>query len=167
MGRDAIAIDFDGTLCVNAYPEIGEPIHRVIEKAKKRKAEGAGLILWTCREGERLQNAIDWCKQQGLEFDAVNESLPEWLEMFGTAPRKIGATEYWDDRAVNPINQPVCCGECKHYHKDTGYCKIHSYFFEEEGVSCSPAESPTWTMFDEDDYCSDGERKDAENGNIT
>ena len=60
----------------------------------------AGLILWTCREGELLQQALDACAQWGLHFDAVNESLPSWIAAFGTRPRKVGASEYWDDRAV-------------------------------------------------------------------
>mgnify|MGYP000905885491 FL=1 len=46
-----------------------------------------------------LQQALDACKGWGLEFDAVNESLPEWRERYGNDPRKIGASEYWDDRA--------------------------------------------------------------------
>lgn len=98
--REAIAIDFDGCLCVAAYPEIGTPKWEVIEAAKKRQREGAGLILWTCREGELLQNAIAACKSWGLTFDAINESLPDWIEAYGTHPRKVGASEYWDDRAV-------------------------------------------------------------------
>ena len=101
--RDAIAIDFDGTLCTNEYPEIGRPIMIVINAAKKRQADGCGLILWTCREGKLLEDAISWCRDHGLEFDAVNESLPEWKEMFVNDPRKVGATEYWDDRSVNPF----------------------------------------------------------------
>ena len=101
--RDAIAIDFDGTLCENEYPEIGKPIQRVIDEAKRRQKEGCGLILWTCREGEMLEKALAFCKEQGLVFDAVNESLPEWKEMFGNDPRKCGATEYGDDRSVNPL----------------------------------------------------------------
>jgi len=98
--RDAIAIDFDGCLSDGQYPHIGNPKWDVIERAKKRQREGAGLILWTCREGQTLQDAIDACKSWGLEFDAINESLPDWIEAFGTHPRKVGATEYWDDRAV-------------------------------------------------------------------
>lgn len=98
--RDAIAIDFDGCLCVNAYPNIGAPNWGVIAKAKERQAAGAGLILWTCREGQLLQDAVDACRSWGLTFDAVNESLPDWIEAFGTRPRKVGATEYWDDKAV-------------------------------------------------------------------
>ena len=98
--RDAIAIDFDGCLCVNAYPDIGAPNWGVIAKAEERQASGAGLILWTCREGLLLQAAVQACREWGLTFDAINESLPDWIEAFGTRPRKVGATEYWDDRAV-------------------------------------------------------------------
>ena len=72
----------------------------VIDKAIAEQAAGAGLILWTCREGELLQQALDACAQWGLHFDAVNESLPSWIAAFGTRPRKVGASEYWDDRAV-------------------------------------------------------------------
>lgn len=99
--RKAIAIDFDGCLCTNAYPEIGEPNWTVIYRAKAEQRAGAGLILWTCREGQLLLNAIAACEGWGLIFDSVNESLPDWIEEFGTRPRKIGATEYWDDKAVN------------------------------------------------------------------
>lgn len=93
--RDAIAIDFDGCLCVNAYPGIGDPNWAVIAKAKERQAAGAGLILWTCREGQLLQDAVAACQSWGLTFDSINESLPDWIEAFGTRPRKVGATEYW------------------------------------------------------------------------
>lgn len=98
--REAIAIDFDGCLCVDAYPDIGAPNLAVIAKAKERQAAGAGLILWTCREGKLLEDAVAACAGWGLHFDAVNESLPDWIEAFGTRPRKVGASEYWDDRAV-------------------------------------------------------------------
>ena len=99
--RKAIAIDFDGCLCTNAYPEIGEPNWTVIYRAKAEQRAGAGLILWTCREGQLLLNAIAACEGWGLTFDAVNESLPDWIEAFGTKPRKVGATEYWDDKAAS------------------------------------------------------------------
>lgn len=49
--RKAIAIDFDGSLCTNAYPEIGEPNRPVIKRAQVEQRAGAGLILWTCRGG--------------------------------------------------------------------------------------------------------------------
>jgi len=99
--RRTIAIDFDGTLCSSAYPDIGEPNYDVIRSAIEEKRRGSALILWTCREGRLLADAVNACRRWGLEFDAINESTQEWLQHFGGGnPRKIGATEYWDDRAV-------------------------------------------------------------------
>lgn len=97
-----IAVDFDGTICTIApFPEIGEPNWEVIHTLKAlQEAEGAKLILWTCRTNEALKMAVDACREWGLTFDAINESLPEWRERWGNDPRKIGASEYWDDRAV-------------------------------------------------------------------
>lgn len=101
--RKAIAIDFDGCLCTNEYPAIGSPNWSVINRAKEEQQAGAGLILWTCREDQLLMDAVAACEGWGLTFDAVNESLPDWIEEFKTQPRKVGATEYWDDKSVNPI----------------------------------------------------------------
>ena len=114
--RKAIAIDFDGCLCTDAFPAIGEPNWPVIYRAKAEQRAGAGLILWTCREGQILQDAIAACEGWGLTFDSINESLPDWIEVFGTRPRKIGASEYWDDKAVQiplPPNPPLTLDELR------------------------------------------------------
>ena len=95
-----IAIDFDGTLFETEYPYILRPRLPVIEAAKKRRAAGDRLILWTCREGMELESALNACRAFGLEFDAVNDNLPEMKEKWGNNPRKVGADEYWDDRNV-------------------------------------------------------------------
>ncbi len=92
------AFDFDGTLCQEAYPGIGKPNKAMIRYAKKLKEKGNRLILWTCRNGQPLEHAIAWCQEQGLEFDAVNQNLPEILKMFGSDSRKITADYYVDDR---------------------------------------------------------------------
>lgn len=76
--QKAIAIDFDGTLCANDYPNIGEPNWEIIAEAKMEQANGPGLILWTCREGEMLDAALKACEEWELHFDVVNESLPSW-----------------------------------------------------------------------------------------
>lgn len=94
------AVDFDGTLCESIFPGIGAPNLALIEHLKKRRAQGNKIILWTCRVGGRLQAAVDWCKEYGLEFDAVNENLPEIIEWFNDC-RKIYADVYIDDKAVN------------------------------------------------------------------
>ena len=95
-----IAIDFDGVLCSDEYPEIGEPNKEVIQEAKSLQAGGACLVLWTCRTGEDLDRAVQACKEWGLEFDAINENPKFRIDLYGNDCRKIGADEYWDDRAV-------------------------------------------------------------------
>ncbi len=100
MDYKIIAVDFDGTLCENKWPEIGEPNLEMIDYLKERQAAGDKLILWTCRVGEILENAITWSTEQGLTFDAVNENLPEVLDWMGGDSRKIFANEYVDDRNV-------------------------------------------------------------------
>lgn len=97
-----IAVDFDGTLCTNEWPNIGAPRRGVIAYVKWRKENGAKLILWTNRTDLQLHDAIWWCREQGIEFDAVCENLPEIVEMFGGDSRKIFADEYIDDKAVLP-----------------------------------------------------------------
>lgn len=101
--RKAIAIDFDGCICTNEWPNVGIPDWDIINAAKKEKVNGAGLILWTCRVGEPLEKAIQACKTWGLEFDTINESLPDWIEDWGNAPRKVAADEYWDDLAIRKV----------------------------------------------------------------
>ena len=98
--RKVIAIDFDGCLCENAWPEIGRINRDVFSAAREERRKGAALILWTCREGERLREAVDFCAKNGLTFDAVNENLPERVGMYRNDCRKIRADEYWDDKAV-------------------------------------------------------------------
>lgn len=97
-----VAVDFDGTLCECKYPDIGAPVTPVIEYVKERKAAGDIVILWTCRVGEHLENAVEWCKRQGLTFDYINENAPEKVGQYGEDTRKISADEYIDDKANPP-----------------------------------------------------------------
>ena len=96
----AVAVDFDGCLVTNKWPEMGEPNQTLIESLIVLRYYGAQLILWTNREGELLDQAVAFCKEQGLEFDAVNDNLPSWQAMFGNNTRKVGADYYLDDKAV-------------------------------------------------------------------
>lgn len=96
-----IAVDFDGCLCTNAWPEIGEPNMALIKRLIAARNDGDKLILWTCREGEALSRAEHWCAGYGLFFDAVNANLPEMNALYGNDCRKIGADIYIDDRAEN------------------------------------------------------------------
>ncbi len=102
-----IAVDFDGTLCENRWPAIGAPNKKLIERLIEMKWDGHKIILWTMRthepipktEGERdlLQEAIDFCEDNGLIFDAVNAPDPDNAKQFGDNSRKIYADIYIDD----------------------------------------------------------------------
>lgn len=104
--RDIIAVDFDGTLCENQWPEIGLPNTKLIKELIYRRKQGDKLILWTNRVDDKLENAVNWCKEQGLEFDAINDNLPEIVEFFGSNSRKVFANIYIDDRANNRYDLP-------------------------------------------------------------
>ncbi len=81
MDYQIIAVDFDGTLCFSNWPELGEPNRPLIEYLKSQRSSGNKLILCTCRAGEALEKAVSWCRDQQLEFDAVNDNLPEIVEI--------------------------------------------------------------------------------------
>jgi hypothetical protein len=102
MDHRIIAVDFDGTLCFSSWPDLGEPNIPLIEYLRTQKQSGDKLILWTCRAGEALDRAVTWCKEQRLEFDAVNNNLPEVVELYGNNSRKITCDYYIDDKAVPP-----------------------------------------------------------------
>ena len=103
--RDFVAnifFDFDGTLCSECYPDIGMPNLPLIYLLRQLREQGRQVILWTCRCGERLTEAVEWCRMFGLEFDAVNENVRDTIERYGTESRKISADVYVDDRSCFP-----------------------------------------------------------------
>jgi hypothetical protein len=106
-----IAVDFDGTLCEFAFPNIGEQNEehkRLMSLLIEMRHDGHKLILWTNRgdneEYPVLTEAINWCKEKGLEFDAVNENLPDQKKLSGYSP-KIMADYYIDDKALKFGNE--------------------------------------------------------------
>lgn len=101
MKNKVIAVDFDGTLTFESkYPVTGELNMKAIDVVKELKKENI-LILWTCRENEELQEAIDLCKNVGLCFDYVNENIE------GRNSRKVWADIYLDDKAINVISNEL------------------------------------------------------------
>ena len=98
MDYKIIAVDFDDTLCFSNWPELGEPNIPLIKYLLQEKALGNKIILWTCRAGQALSDATTWCREQGLTFDAINDNLPEIIEMYGNNSRKITCDVYIDDR---------------------------------------------------------------------
>nr|DAE31358.1 MAG TPA: nucleotidase 5'-nucleotidase [virus sp. ctDJ83] len=96
-----IAIDFDGTICNSNYPALGEPMPHAIESVRELHQAGHFLILWTCRQGEQLNEALQWCKQNGLSFHAVNDHNPDNLKFFGgVGGNKVYADVYIDDKNI-------------------------------------------------------------------
>jgi hypothetical protein len=94
-----LAIDFDGTIVEDAYPKTGKPKLFAFETLKRLQLDGYRLILWTYRYGKTLQEAVDFCKENGLEFYAVNCSFPN--ENYDPKKsRKINAVLFIDDRNV-------------------------------------------------------------------
>ncbi len=98
-----IAVDFDGTIVTHEYPKIGREIPFAIDTLKRIQEEGHHqLILWTVREGELLQEAVEYCRAKGLEFYAVNNNYPEG-EFIDNQPRKLSAELFIDDRNLGGL----------------------------------------------------------------
>lgn len=99
--RQILAVDFDGTLCEANWPSIGAPKLDIIAKVIELQKQGWILILWTCRSGEKMQEAIEWSKSHGIVFDYHNENPPHIIDAFDAESRKIFAHWYLDDRSVH------------------------------------------------------------------
>jgi hypothetical protein len=99
MQQLKIAVDFDGTIVENAYPYIGRELPFAFQTLKMLQKEGHLLVLWTRRSEKMLEQAIEFCSKNGIEFYAVNKSYPE--EIFDeNESRKIEVDLFIDDRIV-------------------------------------------------------------------
>lgn len=97
-----IAVDFDGILCENKFPDIGKPYYDMISFIRQLIDEGHEVVLWTSRTGDRLTEAAMWCEDRGLHFCAVNENAPsnlaQYLAEYPTPSPKVYADLYLEDR---------------------------------------------------------------------
>ena len=99
-----IAVDFDGTIVTHKYPAIGEEIPFAVDTLKMLRQDGHKLILWSVREGELLDAAVQWCHERGLEFYAVNRDYPE--ETTDNNPhfsRKLKVDVFIDERNIGGL----------------------------------------------------------------
>ena len=99
-----IAVDFDGTIVENRFPEIGEERPFAVDTLKMLIQDRHLLILWSCREGQLLEDAVNWCRERGVEFYAVNRDYPE--ESTENNPhfsRKLKADLFIDDRNIGGL----------------------------------------------------------------
>lgn len=92
------AVDFDGILCFNKFPKIGGARTKIVDYIKELRNNGDKLILWSCRSGANLDAAVEWCAEQGMEFDAINANLQESIDKYGSDSRKVHADFYIDDK---------------------------------------------------------------------
>jgi hydroxymethylpyrimidine pyrophosphatase-like HAD family hydrolase len=98
------AIDFDGTLVENNWPDIGKTNRDVLEAVQNLEKAGDKWILWTMRSGEPLEAAKEWCRRHNIHPIAVNDNDPKLIEDFGNNPRKVYADWYIDDHNLNMLN---------------------------------------------------------------
>ena len=98
-----IAVDFDGTIVENKYPDIGKPKLFAFDTLKRLQNDGNLLILWTYRYGKKLEEAVEFCKSNGIEFYAVNKSFPEEEYSPQDMSRKIDADIFIDDRNIGGL----------------------------------------------------------------
>lgn len=99
-----IAVDFDGTIVEHRYPEIGPEIPFATETLRMLIRDQHNLILWTVREGQLLEEAIEWCRKRGIEFYAVNKDYPEEeKENNNHFSRKLKVDVWIDDRNIGGL----------------------------------------------------------------
>jgi hypothetical protein len=92
-----IAVDFDGTIVEHDFPQIGKEMLFAFLTLKELNKKGARLILWTFRSGKELEEAVEFCRKNGVEFYAVNKNYPEEV-MNDNVSRKIDADIFIDDK---------------------------------------------------------------------
>ena len=96
-----IAVDFDGTIVEHRYPEIGEELPFATETLKMLIRDHHRLILWSVREGKLLDDAVNWCKERGVEFYAINRDYPEeTIDNNQHFSRKLKVDLWIDDRNI-------------------------------------------------------------------
>lgn len=90
---------------------------------------------------ERLDASflISFVRNNSLfDADLLERIIEEWKQF-----KKIGS-----------------CKDCGHWHEETAFCEENSYFVDSDGLCCSPAESPCWTMWEPNEFCSRWKRRE-------
>ena len=134
-----IAVDFDGTIVEHRSPSIGKELPFAIDTLRQLAAEGHRLILWTVREGQYLDDAVEFCRSRGLEFYAVNRDYPEEKkENNQRFTRKLKADLWIDDRNLGGLPDWGTIYEMIH-HRLTYEDLMHRY--ESNDIYSSPKKS--------------------------
>jgi hypothetical protein len=110
------AVDFDGTIVENIFPQTGSPYPGAVETLKELHELGHRIIIWTCRTGQGLEEAKSWLHNNAVHYDAINDDVKStkiWLK----GNRKVFADYYLDDRSWPPF---------------PGWAAIHAQFVQRE-----------------------------------
>lgn len=126
-----IAVDFDGTIVDHRYPQIGKEKPFAIKTLIKLQEEGHQLILWSVREGRLLDEAVDFCRERGLEFYAVNKDYDEEVaEKNRNFSRKLKVDLFIDDRNLGGL--PSWGEIYQMIHKRMTFEDLYSQYDDEE-----------------------------------
>ncbi len=98
-----IAVDFDGTIVEHKYPKIGKEIPFATQTLRQLVQDGHRLILWTIRHGDTLAEAVEWCRERGVVFYAVNSDYEGQEGVSGDRSPKVKCDIYIDDRNVGGL----------------------------------------------------------------
>ncbi len=132
-----IAIDFDGTIVEDRYPEIGPERPFATDTLRMLIEERHQLILWTVREGRQLDEALQWCRERGVDFWAVNRDYPEEdVSRNDYYSRKIKADLFIDDRGIGGL--PDWGQIYRIIHEHTSYAQL----MRESMGHSAPADQP-------------------------
>ncbi len=113
-----IAVDFDGTIVRHRYPAIGEEIPFAVATLRRLQEEHHRLILWSVREGKLLDEAVEWCRQRGIEFYSVNKEFPEEdCARNEHYSRKLKVDLFIDDRNIGGLPDWGTIYKIIHEHK--------------------------------------------------
>lgn len=99
MKKLVIGLDFDGTIVKSRYPKIGRFKFGAKFVCRWLYRRGHTLILWTCREGILLDEAVWACWMKGINFHYHNENTTERIEQYGGDCRKLSSDILVDDTA--------------------------------------------------------------------
>ena len=93
-----IAFDFDNTIVESGeYPKFNKLNERIVKLINKLYSKlNFVVILWTCRSGDELNEAITYMRNHNIYFDFYNEN-----PHFDTGSNKIFANAYIDDRGLS------------------------------------------------------------------
>ena len=136
-----IAVDFDGTIVEHKYPMIGKEIPFATATLRQLMKDGHKLILWSVREGDLLQEAVDWCEERGVRFYAVNADLDEdGADKAGSEhfSRKVKAHMFIDDRNLGGLT------DWGTIYKMISKRMTWEQLAQEQAEQNTPAKKPWW-----------------------